>query len=318
MITLQATVNFINVGWGDAQLIRLPSGAATLIDGGDGAIGPERDHPLTWMDRHGVSRLDWMILTHIHEDHLNGLLDIARRCEVKRAVLPYALPMLPQSLKAWIMAEGRHLAARVYGLLEAYSELIRLLHEQGTDVHWRSEYGGPSGQAVWAEDGYTLAHLYPWQEDPLPGLGLLHDAAQNAAAEPEAASAALERFFSLSNDDSSVYRLVHAEDPSGGILLGGDQLIPGWERIAKRTELRSRVWKVPHHGLEDGFQAAQLSEIRPEICVITVCKERAMPQQERWDKLHAESGAAIHLTGSVKAGERVPLTDGPIGTWIGG
>ena len=35
---LSAAVHFLNVGWGDAHLIRLPSGELTLIDGGDGGM----------------------------------------------------------------------------------------------------------------------------------------------------------------------------------------------------------------------------------------------------------------------------------------
>lgn len=319
-----AIVNFINVGWGDAHLIRLPSGAVTLIDGGDGSRSPERDHPLDWMDRNGVSALDWMILTHIHEDHLNGLMEIARHRTVKQAILPYELPpklLQEPAAESRIRRSGSQMAVNVYGMLSAYAELIRLLQEQGTEILWRFALAGEEGSIVWAKDGFALTHLYPWPADPLPGLELLQEAAQSAVgddADIMRAAAALEAFFAYSNDDSSVYRLSSLGDSSANLLFGGDQLAAGWKRLAGRTDLRSRVWKVPHHGLEDGFQAGLLSVIQPEICVIPICSERSLPFRERWEQLRAGSQTSIHMTGAVAPGASVRLTTGPIEAWIGG
>ncbi|MBB6671949.1 ComEC/Rec2 family competence protein [Cohnella nanjingensis] len=312
-----AQVRFLNVGWGDAHLIRLPSGAVTLIDGGDGIAGPDRDHPLSWMDREGVSRLDWMILTHIHEDHLNGLLDVARRRQVARAVLPYELPPLPFALPD--AADGLTAgAARVLRMLAAYEELVRLLREQGTDIRWRSAYGSAGHAVLWEEEDCALAHLYPWAGDPQPGLDALREAVREDGQSFESRLAALEAFFSLSNDDSSVYRLASAADPAGGVLFGGDQVIAGWERLLRRADLRSKVWKVPHHGLEDAFQAGILSAIAPEHGVIPICLDRSLPLRENWDRIQASSDAVLHLTGSCAPGDSVRLADGPIEVWIGG
>ena len=86
---MKANVQFLNVGWGDSHIIQLPSGLITLIDGGDGILSDEQDHPLKWMEKNGINQLDWMILTHIHEDHLNGLVDIVKRKKVDTAILPY-------------------------------------------------------------------------------------------------------------------------------------------------------------------------------------------------------------------------------------
>lgn len=311
-----AAVTFLNVGWGDAHFIRLPSGATTLIDGGDGSpVAGESGHPLAWMDRQGAKRLDWMILTHIHEDHLNGLIDIARHREVARAVLPYELTPFAADARE---AMPSPLASKVLGMLEAYSELIRLLKEQGTDIRWRARYGADNHSVLWEEEGYALAHLYPWRDDPLPGLETLISVAARFRKGHSAieCTAELEAFFALSNDDSSVYRLTCAEEPSGGVLFGGDQLKDGWRRIAARTELKSKVLKAPHHGLEDGLDADLLIMADPDVCVVPICRERSLPLRERWDRLRAGSGASFRLTGDLPPGGRERLTDGPIETWI--
>ncbi len=66
----------IDVGQGSSALIRFPSGAAMLVDGG----GFRDDHydvgrgvvaPFLWHE--GVRRIDYVVLSHDHPDHRNGL-----------------------------------------------------------------------------------------------------------------------------------------------------------------------------------------------------------------------------------------------------
>jgi competence protein ComEC len=71
---LQALV--IDVGQGSSTLIRFPNGQTMLIDGGgfhDDAfdIGRNVLAPVLW--RLGVNRLDFVVLSHDHPDHRNGL-----------------------------------------------------------------------------------------------------------------------------------------------------------------------------------------------------------------------------------------------------
>ncbi|MBI5156661.1 MAG: ComEC/Rec2 family competence protein [Acidimicrobiia bacterium] len=65
-------VSFLDVGQGDAALLRGPSGEVILIDGGpDAAL--LRSH----LRAAGVRRIDLLVITHLHADHTTGLLDLA-------------------------------------------------------------------------------------------------------------------------------------------------------------------------------------------------------------------------------------------------
>lgn len=73
------TVTVLDVGQGDAILIQSPAGRAVLIDGG-GEVGPTRSgwdvgrmRVVPALRRAGVRRLDLMLLSHPHEDHVGGL-----------------------------------------------------------------------------------------------------------------------------------------------------------------------------------------------------------------------------------------------------
>jgi len=67
------TVNFLDVGQGDSILIRVPEGETILIDGGES---------YNCMENHliklGVNKIDLLVLTHPHADHVGGLAGVVR------------------------------------------------------------------------------------------------------------------------------------------------------------------------------------------------------------------------------------------------
>lgn len=77
---------FLSVGQGDALLVGLPDGKWMLVDGGGNAadvaarVGPRLLLPAL---RHlGARRIDYLVLSHEHPDHLQGLLHLAAYHEV--------------------------------------------------------------------------------------------------------------------------------------------------------------------------------------------------------------------------------------------
>jgi competence protein ComEC len=85
-------VDFLNVGQGDAELIKTPYGQTILIDGGpDNKVLSELGRHLPWLDR----QIDLVINTHPHDDHVAGLIDVLRRYQVRRVLLNRAASNAP-------------------------------------------------------------------------------------------------------------------------------------------------------------------------------------------------------------------------------
>jgi competence protein ComEC len=92
------TVTFLDVGEGDAILIRSPAGHRILVDGGPSgdAISAALGRHLPFWDRH----LDLVVLTHSHQDHVTGLVTVLERYDVDQVLAP-AVPTDVWPTDAW-------------------------------------------------------------------------------------------------------------------------------------------------------------------------------------------------------------------------
>ena len=66
-------VSFLDVGQGDSIFLRSPSGKTMLVDGGPTGAFPAIDQYLTSL---GVAGLDVVVASHLHADHIGGLVSV--------------------------------------------------------------------------------------------------------------------------------------------------------------------------------------------------------------------------------------------------
>jgi competence protein ComEC len=77
------TATFLDVGQGDAALITSPGGASILIDG-----GPEEEQVAMELAARGVKRLDVLVASHPHADHIVGLPAVLARIPTSLVLQP--------------------------------------------------------------------------------------------------------------------------------------------------------------------------------------------------------------------------------------
>ncbi len=77
-------VSFLNIGQGDSIFIFTPSYHTILIDGGpDDRVLSELGEVLPFFER----TLDLVVLTHPHADHINGLISVIERYDVRNILM---------------------------------------------------------------------------------------------------------------------------------------------------------------------------------------------------------------------------------------
>lgn len=86
----EAEVSFINVGQGDCSYINAPGNCDILIDAGgkedNGTVGEKVVKP--YLLSKGVVDIEYVIASHGHVDHINGLIDLLEVMKVKHLLVP--------------------------------------------------------------------------------------------------------------------------------------------------------------------------------------------------------------------------------------
>lgn len=140
-------ITAINVGQGDCYYVKTPSGLHLLIDGGgDSPYWQERGRDVgrewvvPYLQYRKVPRLDYVILSHPHEDHLFGLLAVLEEFEVG------------------MVLDNGHMHTT-----PSYERYLDLIMEKGIPY-----YHVRSGDVIPLGDGISLEVLYP--ERVRPGI----------------------------------------------------------------------------------------------------------------------------------------------------
>lgn len=78
-------VHFIDVGQGDSELVELPNGQTMLIDAGTPQSGNQVANEIKSL---GYSRIDYLVATHPHADHIGGMAEIINSFDIGEIYMP--------------------------------------------------------------------------------------------------------------------------------------------------------------------------------------------------------------------------------------
>jgi len=229
----------VDVGQGNAALIRFPGGTKMLVDGGgsfDGTfdLGKYVLAPFLWHER--IDQIDILVLTHPHPDHLQGLLFIMNNFRVSEVWIN------DQSVDSPLYGAFHLLIGERKIRLKVVSEQTPRISIDQVDIRILNPHTIRDGflkirdrSSMITTDDYLRASHYSVPDQ--------------------------------TNDHSVVMKLTYKRS---SFLLTGDITERAERRIIESgADLKSDLIIVPHHG---GFRSSStpfLEKVKPQIAVIS-------------------------------------------------
>lgn len=250
---------FFDVGQGDSALIITPSGRTILVDGGEGeAVLSKLGATLPFYRQ----KIDMMILTHPHADHLEGLIPVLKKYQVEQ-----------------IFYSG---AAHT---TNAFWEWLNLIKEKNINLKIIKQQ-----EELFVESGVKLDFLYPRS-----------DLTAFAGAQPQSDLVEESKFQKDNelNNTSIVFKLTYGQI---GFLFTGDAETPVEKELLRAAGdspslLQSDVLKVAHHGSRSSTSEEFLRAVQPKMAVISAGRgnDFGHPHLRTLRRLERR-GAAIYRT----------------------
>ncbi len=247
------TIYFIDVEGGKAALIVTPSGESLLIDAGFASNGrfnsmpgdptKARDAQRVLLAAHdaGLSRIDYMLISHYHADHFGGVMELAQLIPITEFI-DHSAPSAAAEV-------------RVPGTLELYNDYVALRSKaKHHDANAGDHFAFKDGVAidVVASDGVVITK-------PLSGGGLTNPSCTSGGGQAQEVT---------ENPQSTAIRLDYG---AFTYLDVGDLTGAPLYALACPINLLglADVYNIAHHGGADGSDPSLFDAVKPRAAIFS-------------------------------------------------
>lgn len=268
-------LDFINVGNGDAILIQETAEGrppyALLVDCGHDALIRD-DHPQEldprsrrifagdFLRKQGIRRLDMLLITHFHRDHVGGMSRVLDAVSVGNLVSAYLPPENHPDLDPDDTMDLPKTARNVLRNLNFYASALR--NHPGR-VETATELTGDRTEHLALTPELSM-DIYFGEPALYTAQKALFDGAFRGVRDRYALL-----HWSRSLNPSSLRLRLHYHGRE--IVLGGDAYGVLWDRDSTAP---CDILKLPHHGSVSSVTRKFLSQLQPKTVVVSVAAER--------------------------------------------
>lgn len=119
----------LDVGQGDGLFLRFPGGTTCFIDGGSTSVeNVGKYRILPYLKYEGVSKIDYVIFTHLDEDHISGVRELLEMCgtmdgvSIGTMLFPSIANPDDTYMEMWTLAEDKGIAVHTIGAGDVITE----------------------------------------------------------------------------------------------------------------------------------------------------------------------------------------------------
>ena len=261
-------IDFINVGDGDAILLRHEESGllhTVLVDCGRPFVeftpGSQRNSCIDYLLRAGVEKIDLMLVSHLHLDHIGGAMAVLHHIPVARMV---ALSFPPESA-CWICPPLRA-HKPVVGLcdvLNLFQDVVSFAKSRGTQCE--------EARAGNISLGNLTLDVYLPDAELAARQSALFRMLYSGGMPPD------EEIETISKERNASSLLLRVEYAGRSVLLTGDSYASCWQ---DRGVPSCDILKLPHHGDGKSMTESLLRSLSPAVAVIS-CQNDPVQKKDR-------------------------------------
>lgn len=256
--------DFINVGYGDSILLRYKENGnnsyTILVDGGLGGDehyqnSKNRIKSMDYLLHESVDYIDLLIITHLHGDHVGGLVPIVEKLPIKEVWLNIDIPKELYGTEINVDKPLSEQSDDMLNSINSLSKMLKTLQDRGTTICLIQE---DTDVLVTDDLKLTAYHGIPQKYERQ------NEIIKSIFTNTENIDELLLELDGLSN---SISMPIKVECHNISILLGADVDAGFWN---KKRLAQSHILKLPHHGRDDSITPGLAQLISPRYVVVSV------------------------------------------------
>ena len=226
------TAHFIDVGQGDCILLQFKE-KSILIDGGPPEMGPRVEE---YLRAQNITRIDLLILTHPHDDHIGGLITVLKDLPAKMAI-----------------DSGEDDSSLIYAMFRALIERQNISY---APAH--------AGQEIDIDPALKIEVLWP----PQGGVSGRMNLSRQAAIKNPWESIVVRTLSGDMNQRSLVLRITYIQ--TSLLFMADADTVVEKSLVSSGYNLSSKILKVGHHGGTSASSPDFLRRVMPMVSIISV------------------------------------------------